>query len=36
MMLVPNSISDELKTRDIFGLAAMNEIKKREEGKEKN
>jgi len=28
MMLVPNSITDELKTRDIFGLAALNEIRK--------
>ena len=28
MMLVPNSITDELKTKDIFGLAAMNELKK--------
>ena len=28
MMLVPNSITDELKTKDIFGLAALNELKK--------
>jgi len=28
MMLVPNSITEELKTRDVFGLAALNEIKK--------
>ena len=28
MMLVPNSITEELKTKDIFGLAALNEIKK--------
>ena len=28
MMLVPNSIAEELKTRDIFGLQALNEIKK--------
>jgi regulator of protease activity HflC (stomatin/prohibitin superfamily) len=28
MMLVPNSITDELKTKDIFGLEALNEIKK--------
>ena len=28
MMLVPNSITEELKTRDIFGLQALNEIKK--------
>jgi len=27
MMLVPNSITDELKTKDIFGLQALNEIK---------
>ena len=30
MMLVPNSITDELKTKDIFGLAALNELKKGE------
>jgi len=30
MMLVPNSIADELKTKDIFGLQALNEIKKEE------
>jgi regulator of protease activity HflC (stomatin/prohibitin superfamily) len=29
MMLVPNSITDELKTKDIFGLQALNEIKNR-------
>ena len=28
MMLVPNSITEELKTRDVFGLAALNELKK--------
>jgi len=28
MMLVPNSIADELKTKDVFGLQALNEIKK--------
>jgi regulator of protease activity HflC (stomatin/prohibitin superfamily) len=28
MMLVPNSIAEELKTRDIFGLTALNELKK--------
>ena len=28
MMLVPNSITEELKTRDIFGLEALNELKK--------
>jgi len=30
MMLVPNSVAEELKTRDVFGLAALNEIKKKE------
>jgi regulator of protease activity HflC (stomatin/prohibitin superfamily) len=33
MMLVPNSITDELKTKDIFGLAALNELKRQEESK---
>ena len=33
MMLVPNSITDELKTNDIFGLAALNKLQKREEKK---
>jgi regulator of protease activity HflC (stomatin/prohibitin superfamily) len=33
MMLVPNSVAEELKTRDVFGLAALNELK-REKGKE--
>jgi regulator of protease activity HflC (stomatin/prohibitin superfamily) len=28
MMLVPNSIAEELKTKDIFGLQALSEIKK--------
>jgi regulator of protease activity HflC (stomatin/prohibitin superfamily) len=28
MMLVPNSLTEELKTKDIFGLQALNEIKK--------
>jgi len=31
MMLVPNSISDELKTKDIFGLTALNELKMKNE-----
>lgn len=31
MMLVPNSIAEELKTKDIFGLQALSEIKKTEE-----
>jgi regulator of protease activity HflC (stomatin/prohibitin superfamily) len=30
MMLVPNTITEELKTKDIFGLQALNEIKKKE------
>jgi len=34
IMLVPNSITDELKTKDIFGLQALNEINKTK--KEKN
>jgi regulator of protease activity HflC (stomatin/prohibitin superfamily) len=28
MMLVPNTITEELKTKDIFGLQALNEIKR--------
>ena len=32
MMLVPNSITDELKTKDIFGLQALNELKKNKKG----
>jgi regulator of protease activity HflC (stomatin/prohibitin superfamily) len=28
MMLVPNSIAEELETKDIFGLKALNEIKR--------
>jgi regulator of protease activity HflC (stomatin/prohibitin superfamily) len=30
MMLVPNSLAEELKTSDVFGLAALNELKKEE------
>jgi len=30
MMLIPNSIAEELKTGDVFGLAALNELKKKE------
>ena len=30
MMLVPNSITDELKTKDIFGLQALAELKRKE------
>ena len=29
MMLVPNSITEELKTRDVFGLAALNEMQRK-------
>jgi regulator of protease activity HflC (stomatin/prohibitin superfamily) len=29
MMLVPNSIAEELKTRDVFGLEALNELHKK-------
>jgi len=32
MMLVPNSISEELETKDIFGLKALNEIKRMNKG----
>jgi regulator of protease activity HflC (stomatin/prohibitin superfamily) len=32
MMLVPNSISEELETKDIFGLKALNELKKMKQG----
>jgi regulator of protease activity HflC (stomatin/prohibitin superfamily) len=31
MMLVPNSIAEELKTKDIFGLTALNELRKKGE-----
>jgi regulator of protease activity HflC (stomatin/prohibitin superfamily) len=30
MMLVPNTLTEELKTKDIFGLAALNELKQQE------
>lgn len=33
MMLVPNSIAEELKSTDIFGLEALNKIRKREKAK---
>jgi hypothetical protein len=33
MMLVPNSMAEELKTKDVFGLEALTEIRKNEEGK---
>ena len=29
MMLVPNSIADELKTKDVFGLQALSELRKK-------
>jgi len=32
MMLVPNTITEELKTTDIFGLQALNELKKNKSG----
>ncbi|MCL2411390.1 MAG: slipin family protein [Treponema sp.] len=31
MMLVPNTLTEELKTKDVFGLAALNELKKMKE-----
>ncbi|MDR0598167.1 MAG: hypothetical protein LBG14_06645 [Treponema sp.] len=35
MMLVPNSIAEELKTRDVFGLEALTELRQKEkEGEE--
>ena len=36
MMLVPNSITDELKTKDIFGLAALNKLRKQGEKNDGN
>jgi len=33
MMLVPNSITEELKTRDVFGLTALNELTQQKEKK---
>jgi len=32
MMLVPNSIAEELETRDIFGLKALNEVQRMKKG----
>jgi len=32
MMLVPNTITEELKTTDVFGLQALNELKKKKSG----
>jgi regulator of protease activity HflC (stomatin/prohibitin superfamily) len=34
MMLVPNSIAQELKTKDIFGLEAMAELRRRKSGEQ--
>jgi len=34
MMLVPNSIAEELETKDIFGLKALNEIKRLNKGED--
>ncbi|MDR0411542.1 MAG: slipin family protein [Treponema sp.] len=36
MMLVPNSITEELKARDIFGLEALAELRELEQEKTKN
>ena len=36
MMLVPNSITEELKSKDLFGLQALNETKRAGERKEKD
>ena len=36
MMLVPNSMAEELRTRDVFGLEALTEIKKHAEHAEAN
>ena len=36
MMLVPNSITEELKTKDIFGLTALNELKNESKKEEAN
>jgi regulator of protease activity HflC (stomatin/prohibitin superfamily) len=34
MMLVPNSIAEELKTRDVFGLEALTELRQKEQAGE--
>lgn len=34
MMLVPNSIAEELKSKDVFGLQALNEIRRNAAEKE--
>jgi regulator of protease activity HflC (stomatin/prohibitin superfamily) len=36
MMLVPNSMAEELKTKDIFGLEALSELRRHEEEGQKN
>lgn len=36
MMLVPNSITEELKSKDLFGLQALNEIRRASGRKEKD
>jgi regulator of protease activity HflC (stomatin/prohibitin superfamily) len=36
MMLVPNSIAEELETKDIFGLQALNEIHRAKEQKKRD
>jgi hypothetical protein len=35
MMLVPNSITEELKANDIFGLEALAELRREKESGEK-
>ena len=32
LMLVPNSIAEELETKDIFGLKALNEVQRMKKG----
>jgi regulator of protease activity HflC (stomatin/prohibitin superfamily) len=34
MMLVPTSVAEELKTRDVFGLEALTELRQKEKGGE--
>jgi regulator of protease activity HflC (stomatin/prohibitin superfamily) len=34
MMLVPNSIAEELETKDVFGLKALNEVQRMKKGAE--
>jgi hypothetical protein len=34
MMLVPNSITEELKAKDIFGLEALTELRRGKRGGE--